>query len=251
MISFKKFINRAFNKTENKYIILNEPIHFKKHQMKIKEINESISNSKILNDLKYKNLEKYGGRERLSEILHNSTAKNLNKDEIKHIHYFTSDISHFNKTYRNGSTRLNYSLINGTALHDHDQKIHDTIMKHAKPSGHSFHLFSGDKRDFKKISKRSGSNIFYCPAHTSATHAIEVAHGFAHEKRDEKNNMHFIHIHVNPHDKILHVSHYSENPDEHETIIPAGTTLKYHGTTVEKNEMNTYHIHHMTIHSQK
>jgi hypothetical protein len=245
MTIFKKIINQTLNKVKDNHIIVDESIRFKIDLSKLKKLNES----SVLINLKNKNIGDYGNHNHLSDLLHQATAKTINDQEKKYIHHYTCHDEDANKNY---SERLNHSLINGTALHDHDQKIHDTIMKHAKPSGYSFHLFSGVKRNFKKMSEESGSDTFHFPAHTSTTHDIEIAYEFASKKRDDKNNMHLIHIHVKPQDKVLHISRFSENPYEHETILPAGTTLKYHGTTTEKRgKYFTQHIHHMTIHSQK
>ena len=154
-----------------------------------------------------------------------------------------------------GSLFLNKNLVKGVPLEKlvkRDQETHKMIMEHSKPSGHEVHLFSGTGRNFENLNKHTKDNIFHFPAHTSLTHHRAVAAEFATDKAmtNDLDNAHMMHIHVKPHDKILHVSRVSDMPSEYETILPAGTKLKYHGSSDHKYDDCNYKLHHFTVHSQ-
>lgn len=219
MKKFKEFIKDAFPV----YKIIPFPIHFKDQgddDSKKKDLKEEDLN--LLADQHYS---------KISQKLHDATASNLSGHDINHI-----------KDYTNSSRRLNNRLIHG--FHPlQETGVHDTITKHAKPSGHSVTLYSGTRGvDFSKLAKQSKDNILHSPAHISATHRHEVATDFS--------NGHMIAIHVKPEDKILHVSHHSAmGKHEAETIIPAGTKLQYSHSTPQEHTLNK--LHHFTIHSQE
>ena len=159
--------------------------------------------------------------------------------------------------YASGSAVLNKSLMSGSKLGERAQLVHDTIKKHAKPAGMEVHLYSGTgPTDFSALAKKSKDGILHSPAHISASHDKHVADEFAFHG-DRTKGKHMIKIHVQPHDKILHISKLSQFPEEKETIIPAGTKLKYSHT--EDGHIGDKHlaagkpikIHHFTIHSQE
>lgn len=213
---FLKFL--PFVNSDKDHVVIPFPIHFKDQGGK---------------DLKEEVLSKEThGNTTISHMLHNATASDLSSEASTHIRDYTDD-----------SRELNERLIKG--FHPLNQiDVHNTIVKHAKPSGHEVVLHSGTKSiDFSKLAKQSKDGILHSPAHISATHSISVANNFARADGESKKQM--IHIHVKPTDKILHVSHHSSfGMDEHETIIPAGTKLKYLHSSDESN-------HHFEIHSQE
>ena len=252
----------TFKKTKEGHIILDEPIHFKDATDHIKEkLKEDASDNKDhLKTAILDNAVKHGSDDSLSSKLHKATANDLDDESKKRIKRYTGTSKDGDHT---GSYSLNKKLSKGGKPRGDDLKMHRAIVDHAKPSGHEFHTFSGTSRDFSEIAKNSKDGIIHSPAHISVTHSPEVAKDFADQKYfakdkgvDVDSRRHLIHIHVKPHDKILHVSRHSEHSSEHETIIPAGTKLKYHHSSDHEGGgsgrfKKTYRVHHFTIHSQE
>lgn len=230
--SFKQFIYEE--KTLDGYKVIQDIIHFRKYPGLSENVHKSYKNPQKLSD---ENGE--GDHEKLSEKLSAATLKDTDKESLNHFKRYSSG----NARSGNRSASLNKALIKNKPLSNADQKIHDSIMKHAKPSGHEFHTFSGVSTDFGKLAKESKDHILHSPAHISTSHSVEEAQHFSEKHSD--GFYHHIHIHIKPHDKILHISSVSEKPHEHETIIPAGTKLKYHGTT-KHDDIDKFH--HFTIH---
>lgn len=270
MIKFKQYA--AYPRTKDGHIILNEPIHFRmglpalkktkeghviidepitfKHVKK--SVAESVEHDKADAAHEY-NKKHHGKVGDLSDKLHDATAHTLDDKESEHIKRYTGDDEHDDS--QTGSSRLNRKLIHGQELTHSEKNMHNTIMKHAKASGHEFHTFSGTTRDFEHLAKHTKDGIFHSPAHISTTHSLNGARHFADNKHvdgGEEGEKHLMHIHVKPHDKVLHVSGHSQYSHEHETIIPAGTKLKYHGSSMHDNGLgDKYKAHHFTIHSQE
>jgi hypothetical protein len=257
-------------KTKDGYIILDEPIHFKDGKLSFRknEVKEETEGKPAEHELDHvqtaeqDNLNKHGSHLDLSNKLHDATMKNISIRDHKNLEKFT-DQDKYDPAY-NGSYRLNKALIAGKLKDEEHRDMHDSIMNNAKPSGHEFHLFSGVSRNYGAIAKKSKNHIVHAPAHTSATHSLVTAREFSHNKASAamasgdkpgtlglpKEN-HMIHIHVKPHDKILHISRISAYEDEHETVIPAGTNLKYSHSSKHNHNGKEYNVHHFTIHSQK
>ena len=135
-------------------------------------------------------------------------------------------------------------------------------MRNVKPAKHKVHLFSGDHRNFEDLAKESKDNILHLPAHTSMTHDWGTAKSFALAKRDSSKRYNIMHIAIAPRDKLIHVAHISHSDHEYESILPAGTNIKYHGTThLEIEHATPYEnngimhsiikLHHFTVHSQE
>ena len=164
-----------------------------------------------------------------------------------------------------GSYRINSDLIGikgkkpKRPIQDHEIRCSEAIVKHSAPSGHKVDLYSGVKDDtLSKLAKNSKDGILHSPAHISTTHDKHMAMGYSLRAKNYKegSKLHVVHIAVTPKDKILHVSRLSNNQfgDHHETIIPAGTKLKYSHST-DHPRGSDYHsspvrVHHFTIHSQ-
>ena len=197
--------------------------------------------------------------EELSDTLH-SKQKKLTQKQIDHI-----------KAYTNGnsiggieSRELNNKLIENhkkskyptEGMSPKHKAIHETISKLAsQPIGHHVHLYSGVGFDPREAAEKSKNKIIHLPAHMSTSHDLYTATNFADmsAERDVTPERHIIHIEAKPTDKGFHVGNHSEIPDEYETIIPAGTKLKYSHTTTHTDGKTgpTYHVHHFTIHSQE
>lgn len=235
-----------FKKTKDGYVIIDEPIHYKSKKPKINESEHKDELSSIV-DLN----KKHGTDDELSDKLNRKHAYQILSHDQEHIRKYTSDSE--DDDNHTGSHRLNRSLLRGTPPHHmdrQDEKTHNAIMKHASPTGHEYHVFSGTRRDFEEISHHEKTNKFHFPAHTSTTHSIDVAKSFAIGKKDpDRDHFHMMHIHIKPHDKVLHTSGMSHYPHEHETIIPAGTNMKYSHTSDHKDPADGKHykIHHFEI----
>lgn len=158
------------------------------------------------------------------------------------------------KKYTTISKFLNRALISGKTLTKSQKDIHDGLMSSAKPIGHDITLYSGTgDTNFGLIARHSKDGILHSKAHISATHDHNVASQFAFAVGGKSQ---MIHIHMKSSDKGVHVSKISNHPDEHETVIPAGTKLKYLRSEEGKLTGGLYDgkkvtIHHFTIHSQE
>jgi hypothetical protein len=179
----------------------------------------------------------------LSQRLHATTTADMPKDDVHHL-----------KGYTRWSARLNKDLIQQRDLEPASKNIHEAIMRNAKSIGHKVTLYSGTgPHDFSKLAMMSRDAVLHCPAHISATHDRNIADEFAFH--GAKTAKHMIAIHMKPSDKALHVSRISASPDEHETIVPAGTRLKYSHTEEASMSNPNFEgkpvkVHHFTIHEQ-
>jgi hypothetical protein len=191
----------------------------------------------------------------LSDELHKNTTSDLSEKDKDNITRYTT-----------GSGRLNRYLIDHNGkddnlrkdLGDEDYETHHTILTKSKLLGKEVHLYSGTSHDFGKMARASKDGIIKSPAHLSMTHNARYASDCA---GDGKNKNHMIHIHAKPTDKGLHVAQLSSYNKEYETIIPAGTKLKYSHTTTYRPSLDkdhqtkwdrrrSYKVHHFTIDSQ-
>ena len=179
----------------------------------------------------------------LSEHLHNVTSAGIMNDDRKNLNLYTKL-----------SSGLNGNLLSGKPLNPTQKNIHGAILRHAKPTGVDFDVYSGTgNKNFAELAKKSKDGILHSPAHISATHAKHVADEFAFNVSKER---HMIKIAVHHKDPVLHVSRLSHYQDEHETIIPAGTKLKYSHSeegTFDKRHLfggKPVQIHHFTIHRE-
>ena len=134
--------------------------------------------------------------------------------------------------------------------------MHDTIHKVKHEAGHDFHFFSGINHELGKRIQHTlhRGDIFNSPAHISGTHSLDIAQGFAMSSGsiNDKGRGDLIHIHIKPKDKIVHLSSVSYTPSEHESLLPSGTNLQYHGSSIDHDKSINTHFttHHFTIHSQ-
>lgn len=252
-ITFKS--PEKIKKTKDGYVIIDEPLTFKKS---LKE--DSTTKTSVLHAAINHNYDMHGDNGDLGYKLRKVAEKSLYPHEKEHAHQASSDRYHIKRYTEfdgdkgtNGSTSLNYKLVHNHKLDSHEQAMHNAIKNHATPSGHEFHTFSGSSRDFEHLAKHTKDNIFHAPVHTSTSHDIETAKEFAHGKAESREieQRHLMHIHVKPHDKVLHVASESDHPEEHETIIPSGTKLKYHNSSHETIDNRKFKVHHFSIHSQE
>lgn len=262
MKSLKQFIKTKLKKTPEGHVIIQEPLHFKDFGNTAKPI-KILS---ITDPIHFKDIVKEDSEKEILDDLpghepHSMSYKlRQNHDDINLIH--RAHIKHYTGEHPTNnvpnSRELNRNLAKGASLSHEEEKMHHAIIHNVKPAGSEVHLYSGSRHDFSKMAKNSKDHILHSPAHISATHDKQTAYEFAYNgmvrnkdpSSDEKIPLHINHIHVHPDDKILHASGMSKIPEEHESIIPAGTKLKYHHTTNHTVSKNKIHVHHFTIHSQ-
>lgn len=235
----------------------NMVIHYKYPYDQPNEGSRSINEqSDILDHLSRYNNDLHGSTKAASDKI----ASLHQKPQGEHLNL----LNHYTKTYDeenyddefSGSKSLNHSLASHKGLTDHDRAIHQSILQHVRPAGHEFHLFSGVPHNFKKYTmsyggtgNENGGRIYF-PAHTSTSLDPHIASGFAFNHQPlfaRHHGLHMLHIHVKPHNFVLPTRHFSEVPEEHEVIIPAGVTMKHNGTTVGSLRSNPLHVHHFTI----
>jgi hypothetical protein len=218
---------------------------------KFKDLNENIHLSELLKD--YKNLPPnsddissvsniVSNRNDLVDRLKRKLNDSASKESIEQLKRYTDTSGRGSSN----SKRLNSKLIKGEELSNSDKKMHDGIMNSIHKAGEDVHLYSGISPELGENIHKSKNNIIISPAHISTSLSPKIASNFA--KGNEYKHM--IHVHVKPDDKIVHVSGLSHFPYENETIIPAGTKLKYSHTTEHKNPNDSnkkYKVHHLTI----
>lgn len=158
----------------------------------------------------------------------------LNDDEVSHINRYTVS-----------SGPLNKNLIKKTAT----KKSHVEAMKHLdsaisrNPLRHDLHVYSGMSFDPTDHTDEKGR--MHSPAYISATHSKDTAHSFTTE---HKGIRHIARISLRQGDPALHISPYSDNPHEDETIIKRDVTLQHHGHQDYKDADGVkYRVHHMSI----
>ena len=208
---------------------------------------------------------------------HDKTGKELSKiqhqptpEEKQHIKAFTDysgDLNEKliknhkeNKPEHHGLTQSDKPRVK---YDTHEKSIHEHIKRLAsKPIGKELHVYSGTGFDPSKAAKESKDGILHSPAHMSTSHDVDVADEFAsqHTQKDEngKKTRHIMHVHLKPTDKAFHIGKKAtaDFRYQNETVLPAGTKLKYSHTTHHDsgyNDPNFPHIsvHHFTIHHQE
>jgi hypothetical protein len=234
MKKFKEFIEQP--------IQIDEPIHFKGKDTETVKLDEPIQF-------------KGPKRKALKEDSHSDdvfeTSKRLRKRaEIKpehrgHIREYTKDSADLNRSLaKHGSD---------SHLDEKNKKIHESIHASKHEAGEHLVLHSGVSARMGNRFLEHRGKIFHSPAHISASHDHDIAHEFMfNHNPGSMGERHLVHIHVKPNDKILHVSHHSASPDEHETIVPSGTHLKHLKTHSHTTiDGDTIVHHHFEIHKQE
>jgi hypothetical protein len=183
------------------------------------------------------------------------------------------------KAYTGGSSNLNNELIKAhhegrepfsewpESIRKQALRQHNAIMQNTHGPGQAVSLFTGTPHDFGAMGKEAKDGIVHSPAHISASHDIGVGMHFARQAAGwngeaqpgaQEDDAHMVHIRVKPHNKIVHMSHHSDYPAEHESVVPAGTKLKYSHSTTHwtkreadggpGSERRRVQIHHYDIH---
>lgn len=197
--------------------------------------------------------------DKISEKLH-STQQAPTRSQKKHIFAYTwgegskdNSISHELNNHLIDNHKNNRPSTHG--MPSDIKSTHTAISKLTnQPLGHHIHLYSGVGFNPQEAAEKSKNSILHLPAHISATHDVRIAKTFAEINHDmySDSGLHIIHIEAKPADKGYHIGKHSNLHVENETIIPAGTKLKYsHSTTHHDGADNQFHVHHFTIHSQE
>ena len=281
MKSFSRFITestKSHYNNEQGHVVLLTPLGdyegMKRHGKKAKKLKEALSDSHYSD-----------ADENVGEIGRLTGGTGLNEKEFNEASILSDKLietkgeispAHKDKLkiYSMGSRQLNKSLIKAhkdghTNFEEHDpmrkhalQNTHAAIMNNLHSPGQHLSLYSGTPHNFGDVAKQSKDGIVHSPAHISASHDIDVGMHFARQtagwKQNDENPAHMVHIRVKPHQKILHMSDHSDYPAEHESIVPAGTKLKYSHTTEHWGrtdpvndpigKRSPVHIHHFDIH---
>jgi hypothetical protein len=141
-------------------------------------------------------------------------------------------------------------------IKSHIGPIDSAISKNKAP--HDLHIYSGTPHDPRKIKNANG--VVHHPSYLSTSLNPHIAHTFADDNREYKDNLdnreihnHIMEIHVPKN----HPGVYNSQPGvgisaEREYILPRGSNLKYHGTDTEviKNDHGDTihrHTHHMSV----
>lgn len=272
MLSFKKFGNqksKGYFIDGNGHVVPSEPISIF-HYKGIKEeleytpykyksplpINKP-EDTKSLDTLPGQSVE--GDRKdhffKKSDEIH-SVQGEPEKKQLDALHKYSA---YNHRTGDNASSKINRALIDnykrGLSPTEGLSKVHQNVHKHvsdltSKPIGKESHVYSGTSIKGDEAAKES--KIFYSPAHISTSHDVKVAANFASRKGVSSRGYNIMHIHLKPEDKAYHVGNHSLFRGEHETIIPAGTKLKYNNTTHHHDEDGAYYkVHHYTVDSQQ
>ena len=148
------------------------------------------------------------------------------------------------------STELNSRLLKNKKLSDYHKETSDGIDRHIDKNKmkHELHVYSGLSFDPEKHMKK---NKLHSPCYISTTHDKQIASEFSEFNKPNKKKkiQHIAHIHLKPGDSATHISEHSLFPEEHETLIKRGSTLKHHGYKEHHDEKtgDVVRVHHFTI----
>jgi hypothetical protein len=260
MKKFKDFIKKSFydpyvpdepihfkmgsdtHSSDDDAYVPDEPIHFKM-KSKVSKLKEETDGGHINNWLSHNENSHLG-----------ETSKDISHKLIEHQtnhHPMDSSDRFYTNLYSINSSEVNKNLIRGHKKTDpwHEPHRHIKHLDSAtnRPIGHHLHLYSGIGFNPARHIKKGG--LMHLPAYTSMTHDKDVANSFARKKAKKYDSRHILHVHMNEHDKGIHISHTSSYAGEHETILARNTKLKVHRepTIHHDKEGNKIHIWHAHI----
>ena len=145
------------------------------------------------------------------------------------------------------SYQINNALINNKPIPSHLKDTEAGLESAIKnnPIRHNVHVFSGVS--FNPMDHVDENGRMQSPAYMSTTHDKYIAAEYAEPLLGQPVS-HIMEIHLNAGDPATHVEHVTLKPDEHETIINKGVTLR-HLKTETFNDGPGYrvHVHHFAI----
>ena len=148
---------------------------------------------------------------------------------------------------------VNWSLLDA---HDSGKEVKHSTIKHLdsaikkNPLQHEVHVYSG--AGFDPMKHMNDDKLMHSPAFISTTHSRRVAYNHAKPRAEPDNTAtsHIIHLHLKKGDPAINISHHSQYPGEHETVIGRNVTLQHHGYEDHPDGFNVGHkirVHHMSI----
>jgi hypothetical protein len=156
------------------------------------------------------------------------------------------------------SYQINSALINNKPIPSHlkdtEAGLESAIRNN--PIRHNVHVFSG--LSFNPMDHVDENGRMTSPAYISATHDKYIAAEYAGPYREYaeplrgQSDSHIMEIHLKSGDPATHIERVTLKPDEHETLINKGVTLKHLKTETLKNpdEYNlnrVVHVHHFAV----
>jgi len=135
-------------------------------------------------------------------------------------------------------------------LSEKDKSMHNTLKKVTNhPINARVKVYSGLGFDPDKGAMIG--NKLYSPAHLSTSHSHDTAYEYAASAADYNDDgvRHIASIQLEPHNKGYHVGPI-DDWNEHETVLPAGTTLRRTHVTREKDDEGEIVTHHFVVHDQ-
>lgn len=264
------FINQYewAEKNDNEHLISHLPEHIKNGR---KNFNPAVSEALgVLHKLKYSNEDDIEGTSQEAKSLYAYTGTEISRPLNKSLidaHVAGKSLADHLADVREKIDR-GYDHINKIRKDRDDDMIahHEKISRIAKNNvlKTSMHVYSGV--GFDPQEHIDENNFLHSPAHISTTHDKGVAMNFANKRRYSgaagyDDPVHVIHIYMKPGERAINMHSISSFPEEHEFLLPAGTTLKHHGITTipegnidhrgDKSNAAPVHIHHMSIHHQE
>ena len=160
--------------------------------------------------------------------------------------------------YRESSYDLNRTLISNYhddnepefGLSAKDRSMHNTLTKVTNhPINARVKVYSGLGFDPDK-GAMIGDKL-YSPAHHSTSHSHDIAHDYAEAAADYNDDgvRHIASIQLEPHNKGYYLPPIDDS-NEHETILPHGTTLRRTHVTREEDDEGEIVTHHFVVHDQ-
>lgn len=222
MKTFKQYI-----KTKKEKGVIPSPIHFKHFEESyvdnIKE--EAPESSKWAKENDNSHISNTGfsfkDNDKVSEHLHQ--GENLDHSDHEHIASYTGS---------KAGPRINKALMSGglkTKKHkDTVEKLDGIIDKNRLRT--RLHTYSGVTFDPTEHTDEKG--LMKSPSYISTTHDKTIAAGFAEAKTKKSSKVqHVIHFQLEKGDPAFHIGQHSDYPEENETLIKRGVTLRHHGHT--------------------
>jgi hypothetical protein len=266
MISFKHYLSllvevgqKDIRKSNKGTIPL--PIHFRhvkpvKRNVRVFTVNENTvpgsyygpgpeEAGKIKSAEQAMGLQYYGEIDKISAALSEIHNTPLTEEEEKLVNSYTRGTSEGNKHNELCSSELNHALIDEKKLSGRQQKLYGLLSQLAnRPFGMNVSLYSGLGFDPRKHIK---DGTLRSPAFLSFTHDRDVALSFGTQHLNSNSGdeeHHYMHVMMGSEDKGAFIGHRSNVREEHETILPPKTELRYLGTRLHDHYGRQIHLHH-------
>jgi hypothetical protein len=147
------------------------------------------------------------------------------------------------------SYALNKTLIRGDKPEGNHAAMHDAVVRNAKPTGMEYSVYSGTR--LNAADHYHPGTVATNKHHTSTTHDMTMAieHGEKRRTANAGDTIHVNHYQIKPHHKVLYLGGVSKHPAEYETVVPAGTKVRYTHTTYHTDQHGTpLDMHHFELH---